>query len=148
MRFRYTKLPDLLNPGGYSWYPLIQVCTRYNGKGRVFHALLDSGAIECVFPASIGQMIGIDVPSGKPKVYFGLAQQAAHGFQHTIKLQVTGFDHWIAMEVGFIESENIMPLLGQAGFFSNYQVVFERFRYQIEVRTREQALMRGRIRGH
>lgn len=144
MRFRYTKLPDLLKPGTYNWYPLVQICLRHDNKGRVMHALLDSGAIECIFPASVGEILGIDVRSGRPQTYFGLAQQATPGFQHTVRLQVTGFDHWITLDAGFIQSENVMPLLGQSGFFSHYSIIFERFRYQVEIRTREQALMRGR----
>lgn len=112
----------------------------------MFHALVDSGAIDCIFPESIGRLLGIDVPSGQPKTYFGLARQAAPGFMHSIRLQVTGFDHWVTLDAGFI-SADIMPLLGQSGFFSNYQVVFERFRKQFEVNTRENALMRGKRRG-
>lgn len=105
MKIRYTKLPDLLNPDGYNWYPLIQVNARYQNKGRVFHALIDSGAVDCIFPKSIGTLIGIDVASGKPKTYFGLAQQAALGHLHEIKLQITGYDHWMTIEAGFIDSE-------------------------------------------
>lgn len=147
MKIRYTKLPDLLSPDAYSWYPLIQVCARQDKKGRVFHALVDSGAVDCIFPESIGRLLGIDVPSGQPKTYFGLARQAAPGFLHSIKLQVTGLDHWVTLDVGFIDAD-IIPLLGQSGFFSNYQIVFERFRYQFEVNKRERALVRGLMRGH
>lgn len=113
----------------------------------MFHALVDCGAIECILPASIGEVLGIDVPSGERRIYFGLSQQSTSGFQHSIELQVTGFNHWITLDAGFIESENIMPLLGQTGFFSHYQIIFERFRYQLEVNTRENALMRGRKLG-
>lgn len=148
MKIRYKKLPDVINPDGYSWYPFLQVCARYENKGRVLFALVDSGAIDCIFPESVGVLLGIDVPSGRPKTYFGLAEQAAPGFVHTIKLQVTGFDHWITLEAGFVSSEDIVPLLGQSGFFSNYQIIFERFKYQFEVNTRVNALMRGRKRGH
>jgi len=116
---------------------------RYGRKGRVFHALVDSGAIDCIFPESLGRLLGIDVTSGKPKTYFGIAKQAAPGFMHTVDLQVTGLDQWITLEVGFV-SADINPLLGQNGFFEKYQIIFERFRYQFEVNTREKALMRGR----
>lgn len=147
MKIRYTKLPDVLTPGAYSWYPMLQICARHENKGRVFHALVDSGAIDCIFPESIGRLLGINVPSGQPKTYFGLARQAAPGFVHSIKLQVTGFHHWVSLDVGFI-SADIVPLLGQSGFFSSYQVIFERFRKQFEVNTRENALMRGKRRGN
>jgi hypothetical protein len=86
------------------------------------------------------------VPSGQPKTYFRLARQAAPGFVHTIKLQVTGFDHWVSLDVAFI-SADIVPLLGQSGFCSTYQVIFERFRKQFEVNTRENALMRAKMGG-
>ena len=147
MKFRYTKLPDLLLPGNYNWYPLVQICLRYYNKGRHMHALIDSGAIDCIFPASVGEVPGIDVTSGRQKTYFGLAEQATVGFQHTVRLQVTGFDHWITLDVGFIQSEHVLPLLGQSGFFSHYQIIFERFRYQVKIKSREQALVRGK-RGH
>jgi len=49
------------------------------------HALVDSGAIDCVFPASIGgEVIGIDVSSGTLKTYFRLAAQTTTGYVHTI----------------------------------------------------------------
>jgi len=143
MKIRYLKLPDSHSPGSYSWYPLLQVCMRYGRKGRVFHALVDSGAIDCVFPESLGRLLGIEVTSGKPKTYYGIAKQAAPGFMHTVDLQVTGLDQWITLEVGFV-SADINPLLGQNGFFEKYQIIFERFRHQFEVNTRENALMRGR----
>ncbi|MDX6444059.1 MAG: hypothetical protein QOH71_1133 [Blastocatellia bacterium] len=65
---------------------------------------------------------------------------------HSVQLQVTGLDHWIEIEVGFITRE-IIPLLGQSGFFENYQVIFEHFRRQFEVNTKMDALIRNR-RGH
>ena len=119
---------------------------RHGDKGRVFMALVDSGAVDCIFPESTGTLLGIDVPSGRPKTYFGIAQQAAPGFMHTISLQVTGFNHWTTLEAGFVSSD-IMPILGQAGFFENYQIIFERFRFQFEVHPKIEAMVRGRKRG-
>jgi hypothetical protein len=145
MKIRYTKLPDVNNPSNYSWYPFLQVCLRHLNKGRVFHALVDSGAIDCIFPESLGRLLGVDVSSGRPKTYYGIAKQAAPGFIHRVELQVTGFSQWVTFEAGFVNAD-IEPLLGQTGFFETYQVIFERFRHQFEVNTRESALMRGRRR--
>lgn len=145
MKLRYTKWPSLTDPERYNWHPELQVCLRVpNGsKGRMIHALVDSGAIDCIFPESVGRLIGLDVPSGKPTTYFGVADQAAPGFLHTIQLQVTGYERWISLEAGFVTAD-IRPLLGQRGFFEAYQVVFERWRYQFEINTREQAVVHGR----
>lgn len=143
MKIRYMKLPDAHTPGGYSWYPFLQICLRYGTRGRVLNALVDSGAVDCIFPESVGRLIGIDVRSGKPKTYFGIAKQAAPGFVHTVNLQVTGLSQWLTFEAGFVCAD-IDPLLGQTGFFETYQVIFERFRHQFEINNRETALMRGR----
>jgi len=40
-----------------------------------------------------------------------------------------------------------MPILGEVGFFDHYQVVFERFKRQFEINTKEDAIVRNR-RGH
>lgn len=146
MKVRYRKLQNINEPSGYSLLPLLQVCVRYAAKGRVTLALVDSGASDCIFPESMGTVLGIDVPSGRPKTYYGLAQQEAAGFVHSIQLQVTGFSQWITMEAGFVRAD-IVPLLGQTGFFENYQIIFERFSRQFEVNTKVDALMRGRHRG-
>lgn len=143
MKVRYTKFPHLIDPSKYSWHPNLQICLRYGNKGRVFDALVDSGAMDCIFPESIGRLIGIDVPSGQPTTYFGIAQQAAPAFLHTVQLKITGMPQWITLEAGFV-TRDIQPLLGQRGFFEAFQVKFERWRYQFEVSTREQAVVRGR----
>jgi len=143
MKVRYTKLPDLIDPGKYSWYPFLQVGLRHGTAGRQFSALVDSGAVDCIFPESLGRLIGINVPAGRPKTYFGIGLQAAPGFVHTVNFQVTGMNQWLTFEAGFVNAD-IQPLLGQKGFFDNYQIVFERFRHQFEINTRETALMRGR----
>lgn len=120
---------------------------RHDANMRPFLALVDSGASDCIFPASAGAVLGIDVPSGRPQKFYGLAMQEAPGFIHSIKLEVTGLNHWLDIDVGFVVGNDIMPLLGQAGFFENYQIVFERFRRQFEVNTKVEALLRKR-RGH
>jgi hypothetical protein len=147
MNVRYRKLPDMTRPNGYSLYPLLQVFVRHDVNMRPFLALVDSGASDCIFPASAGAVLGIDVPSGRPHKFYRLAMQEAPGFIHSIKLQVTGFNHWVDIDAGFVLGDDIMPPLGQTGFFENYQIIFERFRRQFEINTKTEALIRNR-RGH
>lgn len=143
MKIRYRKLPDLLNPAQYSYYPYLQVSVRYSDRKQPILALIDSGAVDSLFPESLGVPLGIDVPSGERKIYFGIGGRAVTGFLHNVDLQIQGFDAWVRMKVGFINTVQI-PLLGQSGFFENYQIIFERFRYQIEIYPRIDALVRGR----
>lgn len=140
---RYRKIPNPDRPEGYSLTPLLQVFLKNGSNMYPFLALVDSGAADCIFPASVGELLGIDVSSGHPRSYFGLAGQEAQGFLHRIQMQVAGFDHWVEVEAGFVDSD-IVPLLGQTGFFDHYQIVFERFRRQFQINSKVNALVRNR----
>lgn len=147
MNIRYRKLRDDTRPDGYFLYPLLRVFVRHGTNMTRYLALLDTGATDCIFPASSGARdLGIDVRKGRPLPFKGIAAQEAQGFLHRVQLQVEGFTHWIDVEAAFVEQEE-MPIIGQSGFFDNYQVVFERFRGHFEVYTKEDALIR-RKRGY
>lgn len=62
---------------------------------------------------------------------------------HKVQLQVTGFDHWIDVDAVFIEPE-VLPILGQQGFFESYQVVFERFKRQLQINSKTDAILRNK----
>lgn len=147
MRLGYVKLPDRTRAEGYSYYPLLNVALKYGPLNICStSALVDSGSLDCIFPASLGQVLGIDVTSGTPYKFGNFNLQETEGFVHRISLQVTGFPHWVDVDVAFIQSE-VVPILGQRDFFDNFQVVFERWRRSFEINTREDAVIRNR-RGH
>ena len=147
MNIRYRNIPDFTRPEGFSRMPLLQVSLKHGFQVRPFLALVDSGAVDCIFPESLGAVLGIDVSNGQPRNFYGIANQEANGFMHPVQLQVTGFNHWIDIDVGFVVGGDVPPLLGQSGFFDHYQVVFERFRRTFEVNTKTDALIRNQ-RGH
>lgn len=149
MNIKYRKTDDNTRQEGHSFYPLLQVFIRRDINMRPVLALVDSGAADCIFSASLGEVLGIDVASGKAHKFHSFNLHETQGFVHRIRLQVTGFSHWIDVDAVFIESE-VMPILGQMGFFENYQVVFERFKRQFEINTKVDAIVRnkrGRGRG-
>ena len=135
MKFRYTRVPDNLNPKGYSIYPFLQVRLGFKSKALNLRGLIDSGAVDCLFHRTIGEALGMDIDSGTPKTYAGIAGQEVTGYVHSIKLQVQGFSEWVQIEAGFIDID-FVPLLGESGFFDNYQIVFERYRGRFEVNSR------------
>jgi hypothetical protein len=143
MKIRYKKLPDLLDPSEYSYYPYTQVMMRYGTRHQPVLALVDSGAVDSIFPSVLGVLLDLDVPTGRRKIYFGIGGHSSLGIVHEVDLQVAGLSHWTKIEVGFLDSLRI-PLLGQKGFFENYQIIFERFRYQFEIYPKIDALKRGR----
>ena len=121
VNIRYRKLDDETRAEGHSFYPLLRVLIRHGANMRPVLGLVDSGASDCIFSASLGKVLGIDVVSGKPYKFHGFDLQETPGFVHTINLQVDGFSHWIEIDAVFIESE----------------VKYERERYpQKQARTR------------
>lgn len=143
MRIRYRKLPDILDATKYNHYPYLQVVVRYgDNAARPLLALVDSGAVDTLFPAALGQTLGIDVLSGERKVYFGIGGHSSVGYLHECQMQVSGFTNWVKLRIGFLDTIRI-PILGQSGFFENYQIIFERFKYQFEVYPKIDALIRG-----
>jgi len=147
MKFGYTKLPDRTRLEGFTYYPLLNVALRYGDLNICSTtALVDSGSVDSIFPASLGDVLGIDISSGQPHEFGNFNLQPTKGFVHKVSLQVTNFTHWIEIDVAFIQSE-VIPILGQAGFFDNYQIVFERWRRSFEINTKEDAMIRNR-RGH
>jgi hypothetical protein len=49
-------------------------------------------------------------------------------------LQIHGFDERIEIEAGF-STVNQLSLLGQAGFFENYEVIFRRYEKRFEINS-------------
>ncbi len=147
MKIKYTRLPDHTRTEGYSYYPFAQVFLRNGVNMQSISALIDSGSVDSIFPGSLGEVLGIDVPSGAPYMFKNFNLHETHGFVHPVALQVSGFSHWIEINVAFIQSEKVVPILGQLGFFENYQIVFERFRRTFEINTKVDAIIRNK-RGH
>jgi len=55
---------------------------------------------------------------------------------HTIRFQIQGFSEWIDIEAGFIGAKLPYQLLGQSGFFDNYEITFKRYRGRFEIKSR------------
>ena len=129
-RFDYRKIPDYTLPRR-QWVkrPMLQV-TLFNGERRqTVISLVDSGADDCLFHSSIGDRLGIDVESGQLKSYEGIAEgHPIDAYLHIIELQVQDFSERISIQAGFTHAEGVHGLLGQAGFFQNYRIIFERYR--------------------
>lgn len=102
---------------------------------------MDSGADDCLFHASVGRSLGIDVGSGRRKILGGIAG-SIEAYIHPIEIQVQDFDERVAIEAGFTESDGVDAILGQTGFFENFRICFERYRWRIEVTSRREPASR------
>ena len=143
MNIKYRKLLDQTRPEGYSFYPLLRIFLRQQINMHYVLALVDSGSADCVFPASVADLLRINIRSGQAQTFHGFDLSLVQGYIHKVQVQVAGFTHWVTIDAVFLESEG-MSILGQRGFFEHYQVVFERWARQFEINTKTDALIRNR----
>jgi hypothetical protein len=90
----------------------------------------------CIFDAQIGELLGIDVKSGKAVKVAGITGAVENYFIHRVKIIVGGWDYGVS--VGFLP--NIARLgygvVGQNGFFDIFVVKFDLLKEEIELRAR------------
>ncbi len=138
MKFKYRYLRDSSSPGrDYIRLPLLQVRLGSGANHSAVVGLVDTGATDCLFDRDVADDLGIKLADSDVKrEYFGVGGQSVIGHIHTIRLQIQGFSEWIEIEAGFIDAKLPYQLLGQAGFFDNYEITFKRYRGRFEIKSR------------
>jgi hypothetical protein len=131
--FDYRRIPNHMIPRKH-WIkrPMLQVTLLKGAKRQQVVCLVDSGADECLFHASIGRSLGIDIESGRPRNFGGIGG-IIEAYTHPIEIRLQDFEKGFEIEAGFTESDDVYAILGQAGFFENFKICFERNRWKIEV---------------
>lgn len=70
MKFRYKKYgPGIVRP-------VIPVDLSFGERAVSYEALIDSGADLCIFPAEIGELLGIQVERGRSETVAGITGHA------------------------------------------------------------------------
>lgn len=131
--FDYRKVPSYSVPRK-RWIkrPMLQVSLINGTKQQQVVCLVDSGADECLFHASIANGLGIDLKTGERREYGGIAG-TVEAYIHLIEIQIQGFEERLKVAAAFTESEGVHAILGQAGFFEYFKICFERYRWRIEI---------------
>lgn len=130
MKFGYKYLG-----GGYE-RPIIPIRLRdTNGDDLHHEALIDSGADMCLFDAQLGELLGLDVESGKRHEVAGVvARETRSYYVHEIEYKI-GNQKFLA-KVGFMHdfAKTGHGILGQNGFFDRVKFVkFEKVKGVIEI---------------
>ena len=122
MRAAYRTFPG--PDGSILYYPLIRVRVgKKRGRTtRFFEVLVDSGAAECMFPASIASAIGINIESGKKDSRNGIGG-SQDVWIHPIVLYVG--EHALHINAAFAKTLPIAGLLGRVGFFEHFKITFD-----------------------
>jgi len=140
MNFRY-KLVRYSN-GENARIPAVRVRLTRKQQHQDFWAIIDSGADISVFSSSVAKILGIDVPSGKPITLNGMVEgKDLPAYVHQVHIFIVEIGSGVDIPVAFSQTEEPgMALLGQRGFFDNYQIRFLRFKDQIELYPRSGTL--------
>ena len=94
-------------------------------------ALVDSGADECIFPAELGELIGIHIIKGKIQHFRGIGRGIITAYFHNVTLQAG--EHKFTSYVGFSDAPGVVPILGQSGFFNLFRVCFDLSKRELEL---------------
>ena len=105
-------------------------------KRREVFSLVDSGAAATLINAQYAQELGIDLQSGKRIPFQGIKGTPAIGYEHLIKIRLTHDSREVTVPCYFMPDLQISALLGQAGFFENYKVLFEHYKKRFELTPR------------
>jgi len=102
--------------------PTVPIAISYQGKPSFdFQALVDSGSDRNLFPAGLGESVGIAIKSGRLRKIQGIGKDnLINAYTHKVKIIIcsTIFDS----EADF-SYEQQYPLLGRDGFFSLFDKV-------------------------
>lgn len=98
------------------FYPYVPIKISFNQHvSRTFEALVDSGSDRNLFPAFLGEVIGISFRGDAGKTIHGIGNSQIRAYPKKVKLYLNklSFD----VEIDFSFQQNI-PLLGRNGFFN------------------------------
>jgi len=140
LKVPYKKYPTTYAESGYYYSASVPVSialpAKSSPRSKRFDAIIDSGASSCIFHASIGRAIGLDIENGQLTETLGVAG-ATRIYLHDISLYAPG--GIIATRAGFSDDLPIAGLLGMAGFFENYKISFDPIALQCELERLYQA---------
>ena len=125
LKVPYQKYPDPQAIDGFFYVAAIPVSiglpAKNSPRSKRFEAIIDSGASQCIFHASIGRAIGLDIEKGRSATTQGIAGPVKL-YLHDISLHAPG--GIVSARAGFSDSLPVAGLLGMAGFFENFNITF------------------------
>jgi len=114
----------------------ITITNKTTGENERYIALIDSGADYCIFHASFGQVIGLNIKSGKELTYFGIEGGGQTAYFHDILVGVGGwnFECYAGFSEYFDQKNFPYGILGQNGFFDKFRIILDSSKCEIELK--------------
>lgn len=135
MNFSYTTLPGIPKD---TKRPLIPVKFIHKDKCTIpILSLVDSGADYSYLTMEIAKLLEIDLTNVKLEKSFGINGSAFLCYPSKITIELGG--HRLDIPVRFSNQLNIpfKCVLGQEGFFSKARIIFERYKWNLDIRIVE-----------
>jgi hypothetical protein len=130
------KFPYVFLRGEF--YPMIPVNLKKNERSIETLALIDSGATISVFQGSLGESLGIDLESGKKKLFQGIGGKII-GYIHSVVLKIANLE--FDCEVAFsYELATSMNILGRKGFFDKFLLTFDEQRKEVILKPKDDVM--------
>ena len=140
LRFPYKKYPDPQSRDGFFYVATVPVNialpAKNSPRSKRFDAIIDSGASQCIFHASIGRAIGLEIEKGQ-LVNTNSIQGPTGIYLHDISLYAPG--GIVSAYAGFSDALPIAGLLGMAGFFEYFEITFDPIAMSVELERLHQA---------
>ena len=101
-------------------------------RSHLFHALINSGADKNLLPAEIGELVGININSGKRDYVYGIGNSKITIYEHIVSLHIARLSFKVPIDFSY---EHKLPLLGRQGFFDLFKKVsFNEHKRQVEIK--------------
>jgi hypothetical protein len=133
--FDYTPR---LGPQGVEYDPLVDVVftNPKNGKGIEIRSLIDSGAASIIVSAQFAAPLGLDVIGGRTVAFQGIAHDPVIAYEHFLKMRLKHDSHEYVVPCFLMADLRTTALLGQRGFFENYDILFQLSQKRFELAPR------------
>lgn len=115
----------MLREGGkVDTFPAVEV-TLQSKKSEWFTLIfvIDSGATISALPETDGLALGLNVRAGPPIAVGGISGELARGWEHDVFAKIDG--ETSKLPIVFLENKITPRVLGRAGFFDKFTVIFE-----------------------
>lgn len=85
---------------------------------------MDTGASKCIFHASVGRAIGLNVEKGEEDQTVGVSGKPTTIYIHNVSLHLPG-GHIFKIRAGFTDELPMAGILGRNGFLEYFKVLFD-----------------------
>ncbi len=108
-------------------FPAAQVFFSYKDGGEIpFFLLIDSGAHISALPRADAEPLDIKIEDGEHTLIAGISGLPVRGWRHDIPVRLG--ENTIKLPIVFIDDNNAPRVLGRAGIFNKFSIVFEEAR--------------------